>query len=75
MNYKIKITDTGKKAKSLVNMLKELADDYSFISIYEDDTGLSEEMDKELEKRYKYALSNPENGKTWKEVKNYLQKK
>ena len=72
MNYTIKITDTGNKAKSLVNMLKELADDYPFLSIYEDETGLSEVMEQELDKRYKYALKNPETGKTWVEVKNNL---
>jgi len=72
MNYTIKITDTGKKAKSLVNMLKELADDYPFLSIYQDETGLSEVMEQELDKRYKYALKNPETGKSWLEVKNNL---
>jgi hypothetical protein len=58
MNYTIKITDTGNKAKSLVNMLKELADDYPFLSIYEDETGLSEVMEQELDKRYKYSLKS-----------------
>ena len=72
MNYTIKIMDTGKKAKSLVNMLKELADDYNFLSIYEDETGLSQVMEQELDKRYKYALKNPESGKSWIEVKNSL---
>ena len=72
MNYTIKITDTDKKAKSLVNMLKELADDYNFLSIYEDESGLSQVMEQELDKRYKYALKNPESGKSWSEVKNNL---
>ncbi len=72
MNYTIKISDTGKKAKSLVNMLKELATDYPFLSIYEDETGLSEVMEQELDKRYKYAIKNPEVGKSWSDVKNNL---
>jgi hypothetical protein len=72
MNYTIKITDTGKKAKSIVNMLKELANDYPFLSIYEDETGLSQVMEQELDKRYKYALKNPETGKSWVKVKNNL---
>ncbi len=72
MNYTIKITDSGKKAQSLVNMLKELAHDYNFLSIYEDETGLSQVMEQELDKRYKYALKNPESGKSWSEVKNNL---
>ncbi len=72
MNYTIKITDTSKKAKKLVNMLKELADDYPFLSVYEDETGLSEVMEQELDERYKYAIKNPETGKSWSEVKNNL---
>ncbi len=72
MNYTVKITDSGKKAKSLVNMLKELASDYPFLSIYEDETGLSEKMELELETRYKYVIKNPEIGKSWLEVKNNL---
>lgn len=75
MNYTIKISDTGKKAKSLVNMLKELAANYPFLSIYEDKTGLSEVMEQELDKRYKYAMKNPETGKSWSEVKNNLIRK
>lgn len=75
MNYTIKISDTGKKAQSLVNMLKELAVDYPFLSIYEDESGLSDEMEKELESRYKYVMKNPETGKSWQEVKNNLLKK
>jgi hypothetical protein len=58
MNYTIKITNTGNKAKSLVNMLKELADDYSFLSIYKDETGLTKVMEQELDKRYKYSLKS-----------------
>jgi len=75
MNYTIKINSTGTKAESLVNMLKELAADYPFLSIYEDGPGLSNEMEKELDLRYKYVLENPEQGKSWEEVKNNLLKK
>jgi len=75
MNYTIKISDTGKKAKSLVNMLKELAADYAFLSIYEDESGLSDKMEKELESRYKYVMKNPGLGKSWEDVKVNLLKK
>ena len=75
MNYTIKISDTGKKAQSLINMLKELAVDYSFLSIYEDESGLSDEMEKVMESRYEYALTNPETGKSWEEVKKNIRKK
>ena len=56
-------------------MLKELAVDYPFLSIYEDESGLSDKMEKELESRYKYVMENPESGKNWEEVKNNLLKK
>ncbi len=75
MNYTIKIRDDNKKAKSIVDMLKQLAKDYSFLSIYEEETGLSEEMEKEMEARYKYSIKNPEMGKSWEEVKGNLLKK
>jgi len=75
MNYTIKIVNTGAKAKSIVNMLKELSNDYSFLSIYEDETGMSEEMEKEFESRLKYTLQNPNVGKNWEDVKNNLLKK
>ena len=75
MNYTIRITDTGTKARSLVNMLKELAHDYPFINIYEDETVLSEAMEQELETRLKFAQNNPGLGKSWEEVKSSIQKK
>jgi hypothetical protein len=75
MNYTIKITDSNEKAKSIVNMLKELEAEYPFISVYEDISDLSEKMEKELESRYKFVLNNPEIGNTWEEVKNNLLKK
>jgi len=42
------------------------------VSIYEDETGLSSEMEKELDKRYKHILKNPDEGKSWEEVNNDL---
>ncbi|HZK97738.1 MAG TPA: hypothetical protein VFC67_26275 [Prolixibacteraceae bacterium] len=53
-------------------MIKELAGDSPFVSIYEDETGLSSEMEKELETRYKQVLKNPTDGKSWDEVKTDL---
>ena len=37
-------------------MIKELAGDSPFVSIYEDETGLSYELEQELEKRYIQVL-------------------
>lgn len=72
MSYTIKINDKGAKAKSIINMLKELAKDYSFMSIYEDKDDFSEDMEQELERRYKFTLQNPEIGKSWEEVRKTL---
>lgn len=53
-------------------MIKELAGDCPFVSIYKDETGLSSEMEKELDMRYKHILKNPDEGKSWDEVKSDL---
>lgn len=72
MSYTIKIDSKGRKAKSIINMLKELAQDYSFLQIYEDEPELPENLAEELEARYKYVKNNPEEGKSWEEVKSNL---
>ncbi len=71
MNFTIKIDDSNPKAKSIINLLRELAKDYSFLSI-EEDVGLSENIVQELESRYQYVIENPEDGKSWEEVKKNL---
>jgi len=53
-------------------MLKELSRDYPFLKVYEDGPGLSDELEKELDKRMAYATRNPEAGKSWEEVKGTL---
>jgi hypothetical protein len=72
MSYTIKIDAKNRKAKSIVNMLKELAHDYPFLQIYEDEPELPENIAEELEARYRYAKKNPEKGKSWEEVKSNL---
>ncbi len=69
MSYIIKIDSKTRKAKSIVNMLKELAQDYPFLHIYEDIPEESEELMEELEARYNEAIKNPKEGKSWEEVK------
>ncbi|OYT13762.1 MAG: hypothetical protein B6I19_03425 [Bacteroidetes bacterium 4572_114] len=69
INYTVKINTSDKKAQSIINLLKELSNDYPFISIYEDETGLSDEMEKELDLRYQYVMNNPEEGKSWEKIK------
>ena len=72
MNYTIKIAENDKESRKIISMIKELAGDSPFVSIYEDETGLSSEMEKELETRYKQVLKNPIDGKSWDEVKTDL---
>ena len=72
MNYTIKIAENDNESRKIISMIKELAGDSPFVSIYEDETGLSSEMEKELETRYKQVLKNPTEGKSWDEVKTDL---
>jgi hypothetical protein len=72
MTYIIKIEDKSLKAKSIINMLKALKDDYDFIEIKKDNPvkpGLT--LDKELDKRYKSFLKD-NRGKEWEDLKSEL---
>lgn len=53
-------------------MLQELAKDYSFLSITEEEIELSDNIVKELDSRYQSVLENPEDEKSWEEVKKNL---
>jgi hypothetical protein len=65
MNYIIKIKDTSEKARSIINMLKALQEDYDFIEISEYLDSQHETMIlKELEVRYK-SFSKNKSGKEW----------
>jgi hypothetical protein len=69
MTYTIKIQDKSLKAKSIINMLKALKDDYDFIDIQKDDSQIfSFNQDKELNKRYKSFQKSPK-GKDWLDLK------
>lgn len=72
MNYTIKIDHNEKKAEKLIQLIKALVGDSPYVGIYEDETGLSEEMEQELDMRYQQVLKNPQEGKSWEEVKKGL---
>ena len=72
MNYTIKIDHKEKEAVKIIQLIKELAGDSPYVSIYEDETGLSDEMEQELDRRYQHVLKNPQEGKSWEEVKKGL---
>jgi hypothetical protein len=48
-----------KRVKTL-NRLKELVGDSPYVTIYKDETGLSDEMEEELDRRYQVILKNPQ---------------
>jgi hypothetical protein len=72
MDITIKIDDTSPKAKSIINMLKELSEDYSFLTISEDIDDVQENILQELDARYEYMKNHPEDGESWEKVKKDL---
>jgi hypothetical protein len=72
MNYTIKIAENDKEGEKLIAQIKELVGDNPFVSIYEEETGLSDDMVQELERRYEQVIKNPQDGKSWEEVKKGL---
>ena len=72
MNYTIKIAENNKDGEKLIMKIKELVGDNPFVSIYEEETGLSEDMVQELDRRYEQVFKNPQDGKSWEEVKKDL---
>lgn len=72
MHYTIKIDDTDPMAHSIINMLKELAKEHSFLDISISDSQVQENIVKELEARYEHVLNNPEEGDSWENVKKRL---
>lgn len=70
MVYTIKIKDKSVKARSIINMLKALQEDYDFIEISEDtENQVDKEMVKELETRYNLFLKD-KSGKEWSVLMN-----
>jgi hypothetical protein len=70
--YTIKIAHNKKEAGKIIKQIKELVGDSPYVTIYKDETGLSDEMEEELDRRYQVILKNPQEGKSWEEVKNNL---
>jgi hypothetical protein len=65
MVYTIKIKDKSVKARSIINMLKALQEDYDFIEISEEHENQDDDkIMKELEIRYNAFLNSGE-GKEW----------
>ena len=58
----IKIRNTGRKAESIINMLKALSVDNDFIEFLEDSSELPLLSDDEFKRRYSYSLDNMDEG-------------
>ncbi len=69
MQYTIKIEDTHPMGNSIIAMLKELAKEHSFLNVTPSQAEVEENIVRELESRYEYALKNPEEGDSWENVK------
>jgi len=70
MTYTIKIKDNSPKAKSIINMLKALKEDYDFIEI-EQESEKELDFERELDKRYK-SFQIDAQGKDWEVLKDEL---
>ena len=72
MEYTIKIEDSSPIAKSIINMLKELAKEHPFLDISFSVSEVQNTIVEELEARYKFVMENPEEGDSWEDVKKRL---
>jgi len=72
VNYTIKIAEHDKEGEKLIMQIRELVGDNPFVSIYEEETELSDHRMQELERRYEQVIKNPQEGKSWEEVKKGL---
>jgi hypothetical protein len=73
VTYTIHINDKTKKAKSIINMLKTLGEDYDFIDIVKESDELCPATEQLLKERYSDFLENPE-GKDWNVLQEELKK-
>lgn len=72
MHYTVNIDDTEPMAQSIINMLKELAKEHSFLDISISQSQIQDNIIEELEARYEHVLNNPEEGDSWENVKKRL---
>ena len=70
MDFTVKIKGGSVKAQSIINMMKELAKDYSFLTVVEDDSNLDEEILQEVDARKEYMKNHSDEWRSWEQVKN-----
>ncbi len=72
MSTIFKIKNTGIKSESIINFLKELSKDYTFIEILDSFDDLPELTSEEYKKRYSYTKEHSGEGLTINEMENKL---
>lgn len=73
MTYTIQISDVSQQSRDIINMLISLSKEQDFVHIVEQDNcGLTEEQERELDRRFDAFQAHPRNGNSWESVKNKL---
>ncbi|MFV0591502.1 MAG: hypothetical protein ACK5M7_08960 [Draconibacterium sp.] len=75
MSFTVKIKGDSPKAQSIIELMRELAKDYSFLTITEDDLDNNAEILQEVDARKEYMKNHPDEWRSWEEIKNELQNK
>jgi len=74
MIYTFQISDETIQSQGIINMLLTLSKDNDFLKVVEEEAGLTQVQEEELDRRYEQFLKNPRSGKSWEEVKQSLMK-
>lgn len=72
MQYTVHIDDSNPVAQSIVSLLKELAREYEFVTVFPSESEVGENIVNELKSRYELVVENPETGDSWEVVKKRL---
>lgn len=72
MIYTFQISDETIQSQGIIDMLLTLSKENDFLKVVEEEAGLTQVQEEELDRRYENFLKNPRSGKSWEEVKRNL---
>ena len=72
MIYTFQISDETIQSQGIIDMLLTLSKENDFLKVVEEESGITQVQEEELDRRYENFLKNPRSGKSWKEVKRNL---
>jgi chromosome condensin MukBEF MukE localization factor len=72
MIYTFQISDETIQSQGIIDMLLTLSKENDFLKVVEEESGLTQVQEEELDRRYENFLKNPRSGKSWEEVKRNL---